>query len=366
LATADQDKEKIMTIGPLQIALVLLDDRSRIKLISQALMAVRRKGIIRVVDMLYIIRDQDGNLQSKQTSDLTDVEKADYGVVLRGLLEMRATRETDASVNALANSFALTGNDFGLTPADVQRIAEQVPMGGSALLVLFEHTWAIELKEAIITAGGEVVAQGLLAPSALVLGGTTLEEAVAAAQNIEALADEYAAARIAEAEKILAEAQTQAISLNDESQQILDRAEAEAISRIEQARIVAAANIAASVRMASGELEEADKQLEMSKEEARAITQAGIDMAEQIIGDGDATAASAITAGMQMKEDEIATGKQAAAEIKAAAVMEAMKLLVQAKLIREGATQEALGMLASAALIEQSAIDDAERTLLSA
>jgi hypothetical protein len=68
---------------------------------------------------------------------------------------------------------------------------------------------------------------------------------------------------------------------------------------------------------------------------------------------------------MQIKEDEIVAGKQAAEEIKAAAVMEAMKVLVQAKLIREGATQEALGMLATAALIEQSAIEEAERLLLS-
>jgi len=353
-----------MTIGPLQIALILLDDRSQVKLISQALMEVRRKHIIRVVDLLYVIRDQDGNLQSKETSDLSDVEKSEYGVVLRGLLEMRAARETDASVNALADAFALTGNDFGLTPTDVQRIAEQVSTGGSALLVLFEHTWAIDLKEAIIKAGGEVVAQGLLAPSALVLGGTTLEEAVAAAQKIEVLADQHAAEKMAEAEKILGEAQNQAVSVDDEANQILEKAELEAKTRIEQARIVAAANIAASVRMAAGELEEADHQLEMSKEEAKIITQVGIDMADQIVADGEVIATAAIASGQQIAEEEINAGIQTAEEIKAAAVMDALKLLVQAQLIKEGATKEALGMLATAALIEQSAIAEAEALLL--
>ena len=354
-----------MTIGPLQIALVSLDDSSHMKGISQALMAVRRKGIIRGVDLLHVIRDQDGNLRTQKTSDLSEVEKADYGVVLRGLLQIRAARETDASVNALANTFALSGNDFGLKPSDIQRVTEQISSGGSALLVLFEHTWAIELKESIINAGGEVVAQGLLAPSALVLGGTTVEEAVAAAQRIEALADQQATEKLAEANSILAEAQAQAITLDDEAQKILENAEAEAKARIEQARIVAAANITASVRMASEELQEADRQLEMSKEEARVITQTGIELADQIMAEGDATAASAIASGIQIKEDEIAAGKEEAAKIKAAAVMEAMKLLVQAKLIREGATQEALGMLATAALIEQSAIEEAERSLLS-
>jgi hypothetical protein len=354
-----------MTIGPLQIALVLLDDRSQGRLISQALLDVRRKGIIRVVDMLYVIRGQDGNLRSKEVSDLSEVEKAEYGVVLRGLLAMRAARDTDASVDALANSFALTGNDFGLVPVDVQRIAEQVSTGGSALLVLFEHTWAIDLKQAIIKAGGEVVAQGLLAPSALVLGGTTLEEAVASAQRIEVLAEQQAAEKLAEAQKILAEAQTQAVAVDDEANQILEKAEAEAKARVGQARIVAAANIAASVRLASEELEQADRQLEMSKEEAKVITQTGVDLAEQIIAEGDAIAASAIASGIQIKEDEIATGKKAAQEIKSAAVMEAMKILVQAQLIKEGATQEALKMLATSALIEQSAITEAEKLLLS-
>jgi uncharacterized membrane protein len=344
--------------------LITLDDRSRIKPISQELMTVRRKGIIRLVDLLYVVRDQDGNLHSKEISDLREVEKAEYGVVLRGLLEMRAAQETDASVDALAEKFSLTGNDFGLTQTDVHKVAERVSTGGSALLALFEHTWAIRLKEAIIKTGGEVIAQGLLAPTALAIGGTTLEEALAAAQWVEAQADQYAAEKSAEAEKILAEAQTQAATISDEAQQTLDKAVAEAQTRLEHARIVAAANIAASVRVASDELQQADQQLETSKEEAKAITQVGMDMADQIIAEGEAVAGAAIASGQQIAAEEIAAGKQTAEEIKAAAVMEALKLLVQARLIREGATQEALSMLATAALIEEAAIEEAESLLL--
>ncbi len=353
-----------MTIGPLHIALILLDDRTRSKPISQELMAVRKAGIIRLVDLLYVVRDQDGSLRTKEISDLNDVEKDEYGIVLRGLLEMRAANQGATSLAEISDEFALTQNDFGLTQVDIQRISERVTAGGSALLALFEHTWAIQLKEAIINAGGEVVAQGLLAPSALAIGGSTLEEALAAAQKIEALADQYAAEKTAEAEQILTEAQSKATTEVDEAQAILDRAELEAKTRIEQAKIVAAANIAASVRMASGELEEADRRLEMSKEEAKTITQVGIEMADQIIAEGDATAASAIAAGYQIAEDEIAAGKQTAEEIKAAAVMEAMTILMEAQLIKEGATKEALGRLITAALIKQSTIDNTEGFLL--
>jgi uncharacterized membrane protein len=353
-----------MTIGPLQIVLILLDDRKQSIPIAKELLAVRKQGIIRLVDLLYVAREQDGTLRSKEISDLSEVEKSEYGVMIRGLLEMRAVENTDASVNALAEKFSLTGSDFGLAQSDIPKIAERISTGGSALLALFEHTWAIKLKEAVIESGGEVVAQGLLSPSALAIGGTTLEEAVAHAQQIETLADQHAAEKLSEAEKILAEAETKAIELDDEAHQTLDQATAEAQTRIEQARIVAAANIAASVRMASGELEEADRQLEMSKEEAKVITQAGIDMADQIVADGDAIATAVIASGQQIAQEEIAAGKQTAEEIKTAAVMESLKLLVQAKLIREGATQEALSMLVTAAMIEGAAIEDAERYLL--
>ena len=353
-----------MTIGPLQIVLILLDDRKQSVPISKELLAVRKQGIIRLVDLLYVAREQDGTLRSKEVSDLSEVEKVEYGVMIRGLLEMRAAENTDASVNALAEKFDLTGSDFGLSKSDIPKIAERISTGGSALLALFEHTWAISLKEAVIKSGGEVVAQGLLSPSALAIGGTTLEEAMANAQKIETLADQHAAEKLAEAENFLAEAQTQAAALDAEAHLTLDQAVAEAQTRIEQARIVASANIAASVRVASEELQEADQKLEMSKEEAKVITQVGIDMADQILAEGETAAAAAIASGQQIAEEEIVAGIQTAEEIKTAAVMESLKLLVQAKLIREGATQEALSMLVTAAMIEGAAIQDAERYLL--
>ena len=316
-----------MTIGPLQIVLILLDERKQSIPISKELLAVRKQGIIRLVDLLYIARDQQGNLRSKEISDLSEVEKVEYGVVLRGLLEMRAVEQSNADVNELAEKFSLTGNDFGITQSDIQKISERVSTGGSALLALFEHTWAIQLKEAIIKSGGEVAAQGLLSPSALAIGGTTLEEAMASAQKIEALANEHAAERLAEAEKIFGEAQEQAAALDDEAHQTLNKAVTEAQARIEQARVVAAANIAASVRVASEELQEADQQLEMSKEEAKVITQVGIDMADQILIEGENAAAAAIASGQHIAAEEIAEGIQTAEQIKAAAVMEAMRTL---------------------------------------
>jgi hypothetical protein len=55
---------------------------------------------------------------------------------------------------------------FGYTDADIHRIAAEIRRARRAL-ALFEHSWALQLKEAIVDAGGFVAADGLVGPAAL-------------------------------------------------------------------------------------------------------------------------------------------------------------------------------------------------------
>jgi pimeloyl-ACP methyl ester carboxylesterase len=55
-------------------------------------------------------------------------------------------------------------------------------------IALFEHRWAIPLKEAILTANGEVFAQGIVRPESLIAVGTELGAAVQAADAYERIA----------------------------------------------------------------------------------------------------------------------------------------------------------------------------------
>jgi len=247
-----------MTIGPLQLLLVKFADEQRTRPISEELKAVRKTGVIRLVDLLYVYKDLDGVLHSKEISDLTDATKAEYGILLQGLLGMRAARKTEGDVDKIAAAMSLSPGDFGLSSEQVQQIANDLPNGGSAILALFEHVWAIRLKEAMLNAGGELVAQGLLSPESLAVGGTTLEEAIASAQKIEADAEKATAMQIAEADQKLAQAQAEAEAKIAEAQRILEEAEAQAAARLEQAESVAAATIAASVRTAAEELKKSE------------------------------------------------------------------------------------------------------------
>jgi hypothetical protein len=60
------------------------------------------------------------------------------------------------------NAFSSARGDLAglLTPDDIAALTEDVPPGNSALIVLYEHTWAIKIKEALINAKGVLITQG--------------------------------------------------------------------------------------------------------------------------------------------------------------------------------------------------------------
>ncbi|MDX1436838.1 MAG: hypothetical protein R3335_08510, partial [Anaerolineales bacterium] len=240
-----------MTVGPLELVLITLEDESKTLPISQQLKEIRKKGIIRLVDMIYMTKDAEGQLLWKEMSDLNEAEQVEYGTLLRGLLSMAAANRTESDTTEVLRALESGSGAFGLTEDQFQRMGDLVKPGGSAMLVLYEHTWAIGLREAIISAGGQSMMQVRLNPSALEVGGTTLEEAVENAARIEAEASEHAAARLAEIDAREAEAEAEAAAKLAQAEQVL-----------KEAKLIAAANIVASVRAASIEIEEADKILD--------------------------------------------------------------------------------------------------------
>jgi uncharacterized membrane protein len=385
-----------MTIGPLQLLLVKFADTKHLGRISDEIKAARKSGVIRLVDLMIIYKDMNGVLQEKKFTDLAEAQKAEYGLLLRGLLGMRAAYKTAGEVDQITAAMSLSPTDFGITSAQVPQIAEKLPNGGSAILALFEHAWAVKLKEALLNAGGELVAQGLLSPEALALGGTTLDEAVAAAQKIETDAEQAVAVQVAEADQKLAQAQEEAEAKIAEAQRVLDDAEAQSAARMEQAKLVAAAAIAASVRTAADELQQADEgkqaieaQLEQSRLEIEALreqnrrdaaeAEARLEQSrleiealrEQSKLDAAATvalgtklASGQVQAGRQTAQETIEEGIQTAEEIKAAAATEALMLLLEAQLVKREATRQAVDMLVSASLIQQAAAEESYARLI--
>ena len=120
-----------MTLGPLEYLVVGFEGNRFTGQILSELRAAREKGIIRVLDLAAIKKDEQGNVTMLELSDLTGEDAAELG--------------------------PLAGDIIGLF----------APNNSTVGLLLFEHTWAIGLKEAIKNAGGVAVAGGFVAPDVL-------------------------------------------------------------------------------------------------------------------------------------------------------------------------------------------------------
>jgi len=131
-----------MDIGSLEYVVIGFEDDQFTGEILPELNAIQEKGLIRVVDLLFVMKDTDGTVTVREVSELGDEELAAYD--------------------------GIAGDLMGLfTAEDVEQLAEEIPPGTSAVVVLLEHTWAIGLTEAVRRAGGMLFTGGLVTPDAL-------------------------------------------------------------------------------------------------------------------------------------------------------------------------------------------------------
>ena len=75
----------------------------------------------------------------------------------------------------------LQGSMGLLTQEDIDKLAGDLPPNTSALVLLFEHRWAVNVKRAIIDAGGFLVSRETIAPEALQMLNAELEAQSASA-----------------------------------------------------------------------------------------------------------------------------------------------------------------------------------------
>ena len=94
-------------------------------------------GIVTILDLVLLTKDVDGTVTSIEVSDLDD---ADSG----------AFDDLDGEVDGL------------LSDEDLAIAGEALSLGSSALLIVWEDTWARRLVDAVIGSGGRLVAHDRL------------------------------------------------------------------------------------------------------------------------------------------------------------------------------------------------------------
>jgi uncharacterized membrane protein len=170
------------TFGPVQM-LVLEFDRARFEGdILPELERLKRSGIIRLIDLLFVRKPHGGELEVVQTSDLSPEEATEFGAIAGPLVGLGTGSEPEAARAAAAGAEEFEeGHFFG--DSEVWYLADAIPEGKSAAVALIEHTWAIELRNRILRAGGTTLADEWIHPADLVAIGAGAATDLAAIRN---------------------------------------------------------------------------------------------------------------------------------------------------------------------------------------
>jgi Family of unknown function (DUF6325) len=179
-----------MPIGPLQFVVLGVRGEEQQQAVTKALRNLTERGAIRVIDMLYVTKQEDGTWVPARASSLSDEERKRFGTVAAALIGLgyggiegaRAGAEFPAS----PDSFAFSDRDYGENLQEIREhlrdIAQDLPTGATCAIALIEHQWMPRFKDELRRHGVLVLGSGLIRPRSLVMLGRELAEAEQAVQ----------------------------------------------------------------------------------------------------------------------------------------------------------------------------------------
>ncbi|HEY5016956.1 MAG TPA: LuxR C-terminal-related transcriptional regulator [Streptosporangiaceae bacterium] len=227
--------------APLQLIALSFDrDAGAEERILAEVDRLRGRGVLRLLDLLFVARSQDGAIER-----LTVGDDEDFGALLAGIVPGGPGDPAGPERPVLAD------DSVAFDPADAWALADSLEPGTALAFLLVEHQWAAPLFDAIAETGGTLIAEGFLTSDAgFVVGAevAALEEAsqvIAQAQADEAdavLAAAAAAAEaVAESERIQSAAAADALRALINAGLVEKAAAHEAVAALTEAGLIAAA-----------------------------------------------------------------------------------------------------------------------------
>jgi uncharacterized membrane protein len=123
----------VKDIGPVEILEIVFPGNQFTGEIAPALGELVESGLIRVIDLVFVTKDEAGEI---------------VGIELDAV---------DADTSAAFGQHV--GEPSGmLADEDIADLAAALAPNSSAAILLFEHVWATKFRDAVINSGGELVA----------------------------------------------------------------------------------------------------------------------------------------------------------------------------------------------------------------
>ena len=121
-------------MGPIDLLVVKFPGNQFRGEIAPRLADLIRSGTIRIIDLVFVGKDPEGNIVAFEINDLPGGQSDPWtGLPI----------ETDESV--------------GLNDDDIQQLASGLEPNSSGAILLFENTWAMAFKQALENAQAEVL-----------------------------------------------------------------------------------------------------------------------------------------------------------------------------------------------------------------
>ena len=121
-----------MALGPVDVIIIGFPGNNFNGDIAPAIMELVDAGTIRVLDLLFVLKDADGVVTTIEAGDLAPETGPAF-------LQIEVTEP------------GALGSD------DADEVADDLPIDSSALLVAFENTWAQRFVGAVFQSGGVVI-----------------------------------------------------------------------------------------------------------------------------------------------------------------------------------------------------------------
>jgi len=165
--------------------------------VTRALRTLSDRGAIRVLDIAYTTKRDDGTFAPAQEySTMTDQERQQLGTAVGALVGMgyggyyggKEGAKEGAKVGAQIGAQGGDGviatfaqEEFGESVDDVREhireLAADVPVGATCAIALIEHRWMLDLKDQLLKAGIAVLGSGLIRPRSLIMLGAHIAAA---------------------------------------------------------------------------------------------------------------------------------------------------------------------------------------------
>ena len=114
---------------------------------------LKRKRIVRIIDLLVIRKDAEGRVMSMTSSDLDWEEATAFGSYVGALAGFGAAGPEGIERGAIAGAAELADGHI-FDEDDVFRVTQVLDPNTTAVMILFEHTWALTLLDAVARASG--------------------------------------------------------------------------------------------------------------------------------------------------------------------------------------------------------------------